>query len=200
MQNEGTQSSSSTVSVASSMPMSSTSARSISSARPTPSCAPALTPVAEEEEIEPEDTHPTPAMQQGHDVPPPQAFPYVDSRNDVQVIARTPMRITLVQHVCHGLSDTEAHEAVINKNWYRQVADAEAPRIQSNMGVSSRARSSTASHDDVQYLLHALLQPSMENIEAFLADEMKEMEHEAAQHLLTAASPHIVSKQAFTGK
>ena len=47
------------------------------------------------------------------------------------------------------------------------------------------ARSSTASHDDVQYPLHALLQPSMENIEAFLADEMKEMEHEAAQHLLT---------------
>ena len=105
-QNEGTQSSSSTVPVASSMPMSSTSARSISSARPTPSCAPALTPVTEEE-IEPEDTHPTPAMQQSHDVLPPQAFPYVDSdRNDVQVIARTPMGNTLVQHVCHGLSDT----------------------------------------------------------------------------------------------
>ena len=127
---------------------------------------------------------------------------------------------TLVQHVCHGLSDTEAHEAVINKNWYRQVADAEAPRLQSNMGVSSRlhmtrpqwvaqklqseaalwsskqdngpgqassARSSTTSHDDVQYPLHALLKPSLQNIEAFFEDKMKEMEHEAAQHLLTTS-------------
>ena len=52
-------------------------------------------------------------------------------------------------------------------------------------GPTSSARSSTASQDDVQYPLHALLQPSMENIEAFLEDELKEMEHEAAQHLLT---------------
>ena len=221
-QNEGTQSSSSTVPVASSMPMSSTSARSISSARPTPSCAPALTPVAEQE-IEPEDTHPTPAMQQSHDVLPPQAFPYVthtvdSDRDDVQVIARTPFGNTLVQQVCHGLSDTEAHEAVINKNWFRQVADAEAPRLQSKMGVSSRlhmtipqwvsqklqgeaalwsnkkdngpgqassSHSSTTSHDELQYPLHAVLQPSMQNLEAFLEDEKKEMEQAAAQHLLT---------------
>ena len=75
-QNEGTQSSFSTVPVASSLPMLSTSARSISSARPTPSCAPALTPVAEEE-TEPEVTHLTSAIPQSQDVPPPQAFPYI---------------------------------------------------------------------------------------------------------------------------
>ena len=221
-QTEGTPSSSSAVPVASAMPMSSTSAPSISSARPTPSCAPALIPVAEEE-IEPEDTHPTPAMQQSHDAHPPQAFPYithsVDSdSDDVQVIARTPLGNTLVQQVCHGLSDTEAHEAVINKNWFRQVADAEAPRLQSKMGVSSRlhmtfprwvsqklqgeaalwsrkkdngpgqassSHSSMTSHDKVQYPLHAVLQPSIESIEDFLEDEMKEMEQAAAQHLLT---------------
>ena len=35
-----------------------------------------LSPVAEEQ-IEPEDTHPTPAMQQRSDVTSQQAFPYV---------------------------------------------------------------------------------------------------------------------------
>ena len=38
--------------------------------------------------------------------------------------------------------------------------------------------------DEVQLPLHATLQPSLEHIEAFLADEAKEMEHMAAQHLL----------------
>ena len=175
-----------------------------------------------EEEIEPEETHPTPAMQQNHDVPPPQAFPYithnVDSdSDDVQVIARTSFGNTLVQQVCHGLSDTEAHEAVINKNWFRQVADAEVSRLPSKMPVSSRlhmtmpqwvahklqgeaalwpnkkdsgpgqassSHSSTTSHDEVPYPLHAVLQPSMQNLEAFLEDE-KEMEQAAAEHLLT---------------
>ena len=41
------------------------------------------------------------------------------------------------------------------------------------------------SHDEVQYPLHALLQPSMQNLEAFLEDEKKEMEQAAAQHVLT---------------
>ena len=94
--------------------------------------------MAEEEEVEPEETHPMPAIPQSHEVPPPQAFPYI-TRNldpdsdDVQVIARTPFGSTLVQQVCHGMSDMEAHEAVISKNWYRQVADAEASRLPSKM-------------------------------------------------------------------
>ena len=36
------------------------------------------------------------------------------------------------------MNDVEANEAVINKNWFRQVADAEAPRLQTKMGVSTR--------------------------------------------------------------
>ena len=224
-QNVGTQPSSSTVPVVSSMPTSSTSARSISSARPTPSCAPALTKAAEEEiepkETEPEVTHLASAIPQSQDAPPPQAFPYVthpvdSDRDDVRVIARTPFGNTLAQHVCHNVNDVEANEAVINnKNWYRQVADAEAPRLQSKMGVTTRlhmtrpqwveqklhseaalwsskkddgpghARSSHSSPpDEVQLPLHALLQPSLQNIEAFLDDEVQEMELAAAQHLL----------------
>ena len=146
-QNVSPQPSSSTVPVASSMPMSATSARSISSARPTPSSAPALSTVAEEaiepEETEPEVTHLTTAIPQSQDVPPPRAFPYithnVDSDgDDVQEIARTPFGSTLVQHVGRNMNDVEANEAVINKNWFRQVADAEAPSLQSEMGVTTR--------------------------------------------------------------
>ena len=98
---------------------------------------------------------------------------------------------------------------MINKNWFRQVADAEVSRLPSKMPVSSRldmtmpqwvaqklqgeaalwsnkrdngpgqassSHSSTTSHDEVQHPLHAVLQPSMQNIEAFLEDEAKEME------------------------
>ena len=134
------------------------------------------------------------------------------------MIASTPFGSTLVQHVCHGLSDTQTQEAVINKNWFRQVADAEAPRLPSKMPVSSRlhmtrpqwvsqklqseadlwsnkkdygpgqassSHSPTTFSDEDPYPLHALLRPSMENLEAFLADEAKEMEQMAAQHLLT---------------
>ena len=229
-QNVGTQPSSSTVPVVSSMPMSSISARSISSARPTPSSAPALATVAEEE-TEPEVTHLTSAIPQSQDVPTPQAFPYithtVDSdRDDVQEIARTPFGSTLVQHVCRNMNDVEANEAVINKNWFRQVADAEAPRLQSEMGVSTRLHMTrpqwvtqklqseaalwsnkkddgpghaSSSHssppDEDQLPLHAMLQPSIEHIEAFLADEAQEMELAGC-----TASPHDVSEQAFTGK
>ena len=45
--------------------------------------------------------------------------------------------------------------------------------------------SSTTFTDEDQYPLHALLRPDMQNIETFLADEAKEMEQLAAQHLLT---------------
>ena len=114
------------------------------------------------------------------------------------------------------MSDVEANEAVMNKNWYRQVADAEAPRLQSKMGVSTRLHmtrpqwvqqrlqseaalwsskkddgpgmadsSHSAPSDEDQLPLHAMLQPSMGNIETFLADEAKEMELLAAHHLLT---------------
>ena len=219
-QNVNAQSSSSTVPVVSSMPSSSTSAQSISSARPTPSCAPTLAPVAEDE-TEPEVTQLTAAIPQSDEVPTPQAFPYVthtvdSDRDDVQVIASTPFGSTLVQHVCRNMSDVEANEAVMNKHWFRQVADAEAPRLQTKMEVSTRLHmtrpqwveqrlqqseaalwsdkkdngpdSASSSHglppDEVQLPLHAMLQPSIEHLETFLADEAKEMEQLAAQHLL----------------
>ena len=136
------QSSSSTVPVVSSMSSSSTSARSLSSSRPTPSSAPTLATVTEEE-TEPEVTHLSSAIPQSQDVPTPQAFPYVthtidSDRDDAKVIARTPFGSTLVQRVCRNMSDVEANEAVMNKNWYRQVADAEAPRLYPEFGVTSR--------------------------------------------------------------
>ena len=196
----------------------------MSSARPTPSCAPTLATVAEQD-AEPEVTQFTSAIPQSEDVPVPQAFPYVthavdSDRDDVQVIARTPFGSTLVQHVCRNMNDVEANEAVMNKNWFRQVADAEAPRFSSKMkeqGVSTRLHmtrpqwmterlqhgeaarwsgkqdnapdSTSSSHalppDEVQLPLHAMLQPSLEHVEQFLADEAKEMEQLAAQNLLT---------------
>ena len=88
------QSLSSAVPATTSMATSSTSGQCLSSGRPAPSSAPVLSPVAEEQ-IEPEETHPTPAMQQRSDVPSQQAFPYVthtvesESEEDT-VIARTP--------------------------------------------------------------------------------------------------------------
>ena len=95
--NVNAQSSSSTVPVVGSMSSSSTSAQSMSSARPTPSCAPTLVPVAEQE-TEPEVTQLTSVIPQSEDVPVPQAFPYVthtvdSDRDDVQVIARTLLAI-----------------------------------------------------------------------------------------------------------
>ena len=118
------------------------------------------------------------------------------------------------------MNDVEANEAVVNKNWFRQLADAEAPRFSSKMkeqGVSTRVHmtrpqwvqqrleqgeaarwsgkqnhdthSGSSSHalppDEVQLPLHAMLQPSIEQLEDFLADEAKEMEILAARHLLT---------------
>ena len=140
------------------------------------------------------------------------------------MIARTPFGSTLVQHVCRNMNDVEANEAVVNKNWFRQVADAEAPRFPSKMkqGVSTRLHmtrpqwveerlrggeaalwsgkqdngpdSTSSSHalppGEVQLPLHAMLQPSLEHIADFLADEAKEMEHLAAQHLLTLSQNH----------
>ena len=226
--NVNAQSSSSTVPVVGSMSSSSTSAQSMSSARPTPSCAPTLVPVAAQE-TEPEVTQFTSVIPQSEDVPVPQAFPYVtqtvdSDRDDVQVIARTPFGNTLVQHFCRNMNDVEANEAVMNKQWFRTVADAEAPRFPSKMkqGVSTRLHmtrpqwvtqhlqqgeaalwsgnqdngpdSTSSSHglppEEVQLPLHATLQPSHEHIEAFLADEAKEMEHLAAQHLLTLSQNH----------
>ena len=189
-----------------------------------------------EQETEPEVTPLKPAIPQSEDVPVPQAFPYVthtvdSDRDDVKVIARTPFGSTLVQHVCRNMNDVEANEAVVNKHWFRQVADAEAPHFSSKMkeqGVSTRLHmtrpqwvterlqqgeaalwsgkqdngpdSTSSSHalppDEVQLPLHAMLQPSLEHIEHFLADEAKEMELLAAQHLLTMSQnqPSIESE------
>ena len=225
--NANAQSSSSNVPVVGSMSSSSTSAQSMSSARPTPSCAPTLATVAEQE-TEPEDTPFTSDIPQSEDVPVPQAFPYVthtvdSDRDDVKVIARTPFGNTLVQAVCRDMNDVEANEAVVNKHWFRQVADAEAPHFSSKMkeqGVSTRVTerlqqgeaalwsgkqdngpdSGSSSHalppDEVQLPLHATLQPSLEHIEDFLADQAKEMELLAAQHLLTMSQnqPSIESE------
>ena len=148
----------------------------------------------------------------------PQITPSVT--HETKVIARTPGGSTLVQHVCRNMNDVEANEAVVNKNWFRTLADAEAPRFSSKMreqGVSTRVHmtrpqwvqqriqegeaarwsgkqqnqsdSGSSSHalppDEVQLPLHALLQPSMEQLEHFLADEAKEMELLAAQHALS---------------
>ena len=52
------------------------------------------------------------------------------------VIASTPFGNTLVQHVCRNVSDTEANEAVVNKNWFRQVAGLEATRLQQKKSPS----------------------------------------------------------------
>ena len=142
------------------------------------------------------------------------------TEDDAKVIARTPFGSTLVQHVCRNVNDVEANEAVVNKSWFRTLADAEAPRFSSKMkeqGVSTRVHmtrpqwvqqrlqqgeaalwsgkqdngpdSTSSSHalppDEVQLPLHALLQPSMEQLSDFLADEKKEMEFLAAHHSLT---------------
>ena len=122
------------------------------------------------------------------------------------------------------MNDVEANEAVMNKQWFRTVAEAEAPRPPSKMqqGVSTRLHmtrpqwvtqrlqqgeaalwsgkqdngpdSTSSSHclppEEVQLPLHATLQPSLEHVEAFLADEAKEMEHMAAQHLLKLSQNH----------
>ena len=168
-----------------------------------------LSPVAEEQ-IEPEDTHPTPAMQQ---------------RSDVTVLASTPFGNSLVQHVCRNMSDTQAHEAVMNKTWFRQVADQEATHLQQKMspsrrlsmtipawaskkrqgdaalwsnrkdsgtGPASSSFGSTPSEEDVTYPLHEMLQPSLQNIEAFLADEKKEKEQVSAKSFVTM-SRHMPS-------
>ena len=221
--NANAQSSSSNVPVVGSMSSSSTSAQSMSSERPTPSCAPTMATVTEERS-EPEVTSVTSAIPQNDEVPVPRAFPYVtqtipSDNEEVREIACTPFGSTLVQHVCRNMNDVEANEAVVNKTWFRTLADAEAPRFSSKMreqGVSTRVHmtrpqwvqqrlqqgeaalwsgkqengpdSTSSSHalppDEVQLPLHAMLQPSMEQLEHFLADEKKEMELLAAQHLL----------------
>ena len=164
------------------------------------------------------------SIPQCEDVPVPQAFPYVthtidSDRDDVKVIARTPFGNTLVQHVCRDMNDVEANEAVMNKQWFRTLAEAEAPRSSSKMkqGVSNRLHmtrpqwvtqrlqqgeaalwsgsqnsgpdSTSSSHalapEEVQLPLHAMLQPLLEHLNDFPADEAKEMEQLAAQNLLT---------------
>ena len=105
----------------------------MSSARPTPSCAPTLATVTEQKS-EPEVTPVTSAIPQSDEVPVPQAFPYVPPiipsvTHETKVIARTPGGSTLLQHVCRNMSDVEANEAVVNKNWFRTLADAEAPTL-----------------------------------------------------------------------
>ena len=142
----GAQSLSSTVPAASLAATPSTSGQSISSGRPAPSVAPMLSPVAEDQ-IEPEDTHPTPALQQRSDVPSQQAYPYVthtveSESEDDKVIAQSSFGNTLIQHVCRNMSDKEANEAVMNKSWFRQVSELDAPRLQQRMG-SSRPLSMT---------------------------------------------------------
>ena len=79
-------------------------------------------------------------------MPAPQAFPYVtqtipSDNEEVQVSARQSFGSTLVQQVCRNMNDVEANEAVVNKSWFRTLADAEAPRFSSKMkeqGVSTR--------------------------------------------------------------
>ena len=222
--NANAQSSSSDVPVGSSMSSSSTSAQSMASTRPTPSRAPTSATVTEQKS-EPEVTTVTSAIPQSDEVPVPQAFPYItqtilSDEEEVQVSASQSFGSTLVQHVCRDMNDVEANDAVVNKTWFRTLAEVEAPRFSSKMkeqGVSTRVHmtrpqwvqhriqegeaarwsgsqqnqsdSGSSSHalppDEVQLPLHAVLQPSMESIEEFLADEAKAKELKAFQELLS---------------
>ena len=136
----GAQSLSSMEPAASSIATPSTSAQCLSSGRPAPSVAPMLSTVAEDQ-IEPEDSHPTPAMQQRSDVPSQQAYPYVthtveSESEDDTVGAQPSFGNTLVQHICRNMTDKEAHEAVMNKTWFRKVSEHDAPRLQQRIGSS----------------------------------------------------------------
>ena len=143
--NANAQSSSSDVPVGGSMSSSSTSAQSMASARPTPSRAPTMATVTEQKS-EPEVTTVTSAIPQSDEVPVPQAFPYITQTipsddEETKVIASTSFGSTLVQHVCRNMNDVEANDAVVNKTWFRTLADVEAPRFSSKMkeqGVSTR--------------------------------------------------------------
>ena len=64
-------------------------------------------------------------------------------------------------------------------------------------GPDSNSSSHALPPDEVQLPLHAVLQPSMEQLSDFLADEKKEMEFLAAQHLLTM-SQNQSSKESET--
>ena len=65
-----------------------------------------------------------------------------------------------------------------------------------DIGPDSTSSSHALPSDEVQLPLHALLQPSLEHIffDAFLADEAEEMEHLAAQHLLTLSQKNPSSE------
>ena len=142
--------------------------------------------------------------------------------DDVKVIARTPFGNTLVQHVCQDMNDVEANEAVVNKQRFRTLAEAEAPRSSSKMkqGVSTRLHMTrpqwveerlrggeaalgsghpmSSSHalppEEVQLPLHATLQPSLEHLDAFLADDKREKESLAAQHTRTVSQKYPSSE------
>ena len=123
------------------------------------------------------------------------------------------------------MSDTEANEAVMNKNWFQQVADLEATRLQQKMkpsrplsmtrpawdskklqgeaalwstrkdngnGQASSSFSPTPTDEEVKYPLHEMLEPSLQNIEAFSADEKKEKEQASAKSFVTM-SRHMPS-------
>ena len=72
--------------------------------------------------------------------------------------------------------------------WVQQrLQQGEAARWSSpqNDVMDSGSSSHALPPDEVQLPLHAVLRPSMEQLEHFLADEAKEMEILAAHHLLT---------------
>ena len=94
--------------------------------------------MAEDEPVEPEDTHPTPAMQQRSGVPLQQAYPYITHRldsddEDDSGSASPTFSNTLVQHVCRNLNDTQAHEAVINKTWFQKLTEHDTQCRQQKM-------------------------------------------------------------------
>ena len=85
--------------------------------------------------------------------------------------------------------------------WVQQrIQQGEAARWSGKQ--DSVTDSGSSSHalppDEVQLPLHALLQPSMEQLEHFLADEAKEMEILAAQHLLTMSQNKPSSPESET--
>ena len=98
-----------------------------------------MSTLPEDEPVEPEATHPTPAMQQPSGMPLQQAYPYVTRRIDPDeddqdtASVTTTFGSTLVQHVCRNLNDTQAHEAVINKTWFQKLTEHDTQCRQRNM-------------------------------------------------------------------
>ena len=74
------------------------------------------------------------------------------------------------------------------------------PFGQGNNGPDPTSSSHALPPEETQLPLHATLQPSIEQLEDFLADEAKEMEFLAAQHLLTMSRNNLSTESETSSK